>query len=346
MLTFNKGEWAEVYCIMRVLAEQQLKLCDAHLTPTTDIVLLRGGRFNQNHTYRFEHKTVISNINGSTAILPREYFSEIADGIFSTISTEKKRTFSIPFVEKFLTELGLHHLKGKSSQKADITLFVEEETEEEAERGFSIKSFLAGNPTLVNASKATNFTYIVGLPSIPSQYGALKAKQLMRLLHQDNIDVCFEETDSPIYKNNLMQIDLAMPLIVAEALKIYFSSEQKTVAEIVSILKRLNPLHLGNVHLYEQKFADFLFYSAVGMFPNTPWEGMHDIDGGCLLVKKTGEVVTFYIFRNLFLKYFREYLLQNSYLDTASTTRHGFARLYHSNGAVKVKLNLQVRLGK
>lgn len=44
--------------------------------------------------------------------------------------------------------------------------------------------------------------------------------------------------------------------------------------------------------------------------------------------------------------FFREYLFNKCFLDTPSTTRHGFARLYEENGKVKLKLNLQVRIEK
>ena len=90
----------------------------------------------------------------------------------------------------------------------------------------------------------------------------------------------------------------------------------------------------------------FSIKSLIGMFPNKEWSGIQDVDGGCLIVKEDGEIATFYIFRKAFLEYFRAYLFDKCFLDTASTSRHKFGVLYEENNITKLKLNLQVRIAK
>ena len=207
---------------------------------------------------------------------------------------------------------------------------------------FSIKSFLAGSPTLVNASKATNFTYSVN--SFDKKFASLKAKTLVKALNKENVSIHYQSMDSDIYQKNLMLIDTQMPVIISEILKIYFGSKIKNVKDIVEILKKNNPLNLHDVSVYQSKVKDFLFDSATGMFPNKAWRGIQDVDGGCLIVKNDGDVSAFYIFRKEFLVNFREYLYQKCFIDTASTTRHVFGRLYQENGSSYLKLNLQIRI--
>lgn len=43
---------------------------------------------------------------------------------------------------------------------------------------------------------------------------------------------------------------------------------------------------------------------------------------------------------------FEDYLLNNTKLETASSSRHGFGEIYEKNGSVYIKLNLQIRFIK
>ena len=82
---------------------------------------------------------------------------------------------------------------------------------------------------------------------------------------------------------------------------------------------------------------------ALGMMPNTVWNGILTSLGGFLLVKKDGDVLCYYLYN---LEDFQEYLLQNTKLDTPSTTRYGIGKLIKENDRYFIKLNLQVRFNK
>jgi hypothetical protein len=64
--------------------------------------------------------------------------------------------------------------------KIDCNLSVFDEiTSSDEQLGFSIKSFLAGSPTLINARKATNFIYNTSVKT--DNYNSLKAKFMAKL---------------------------------------------------------------------------------------------------------------------------------------------------------------------
>lgn len=347
MQTLNKGEWSEAYCILKVIADKKLHLCNSSLELTGDKIPVVGGRISNSISYKIADEQVMFTIGEIELEFSLNNISALTNETLNHLLMEQKRTFAIPTVEKFFKEIGTNSLKAKASDKIDAIFCVADDiTNCEEELGFSVKSFLAGSPTLINASHATNFLYKVGLDKIDEPYKTLKAKELLRKLSADEVNVIFDDMDSIVYKKNLMTIDLKMPDIIAEMIKIYFSSKVKTIRDIVPIIQDNNPLNLADVSLYKNKIIDFLFYSSVGMFPNKNWDGIQYIDGGCLIVNTTGEVLCFYIFRKNFLKFFREYLFNKCFLDTASTTRHKFARLYDTNGEVKLKLNLQIRIAK
>ena len=343
MLQFNKGEWSEPYCLLKIMADKKLFLCNSGLLETGDHIHIVGGNIADGIDYKLCDDVINITFGNENKKYSTPYIKELLSSVLKEINKKQPRTFPIPDLEKFFFEIGSPSFKSKSTNKADCTISVFDDILQSNENlGFSIKSFLAGSPTLINASKATNFTYEVN--SADKKFTALKTKTLLRHLKKDEIAVKYKGMDSNIYQKNLMLIDTQMPVIVSELLKIYFSSKIKNIADIVELLKKNNPLNLDNTSLYQNKVKDFLFFSATGMFPNTGWEGVQNVDGGCLIVKNNGEVSAFYIFRKKFLVAFREYLYLQCFLDTASTTRHVFGKLYQENNLSYLKLNLQIRI--
>lgn len=82
---------------------------------------------------------------------------------------------------------------------------------------------------------------------------------------------------------------------------------------------------------------------ALGMMPNTPWDGYHSVNGGHIAVSKKGEILTyFYVY---FPKDFEDDLFNRTKLERGSTTRHKFGEIYFEEGnqTPYIKLNLQIR---
>ena len=62
---------------------------------------------------------------------------------------------------------------------------------------------------------------------------------------------------------------------------------------------------------------------------------------GSIVIKQTGDYVGFHLCD---LKNLREYLYKNIKMDTPSTTRHRYGKLFiESDGQLYFKLNLQLR---
>lgn len=91
---------------------------------------------------------------------------------------------------------------------------------------------------------------------------------------------------------------------------------------------------------YEYKIKNFLTDSALGMTPATKWTGQYVATGGIIIVKENGELVCYHIYNR---NEFQNYLLNNTRLEQASTSRYDFGDLYNQNGRTFLKLNLQVR---
>ena len=87
----------------------------------------------------------------------------------------------------------------------------------------------------------------------------------------------------------------------------------------------------------------FLTDVALGMMPSKVWSGKYDSTGGYLIVKENGDVLCYHIYNR---NEFENYLLNNTKLDTASSSRHDFGEITKENGQLYFKLNLQIRFIK
>ena len=60
-------------------------------------------------------------------------------------------------------------------------------------------------------------------------------------------------------------------------------------------------------------------------------------------IGENGDVLCYHIYNR---NEFEDYLLNNTKLDTASSSRHGFGEIYEENGELYFNLNLQIRFTK
>ena len=79
------------------------------------------------------------------------------------------------------------------------------------------------------------------------------------------------------------------------------------------------------------------------MMPSRVWSGQLDTTGGYLVVKDNGEIVCYHIYNR---NEFENYLLKNTKLETASSSRHDFGIIYEEDNELRIKLNLQIRFIK
>ncbi|RZJ69587.1 MAG: HpaII family restriction endonuclease [Flavobacterium sp.] len=207
------------------------------------------------------------------------------------------------------------------------------------------------NTHLLNASSTTNFTFkIIGTGLTTTEVNQINAinnsrkirARIQAIYAKGNI-LELSQFDNQVFKNNLVLIDSLMPKILANALLYFYKDEVVNMADICKALTSSNPVKYDqslNHNFYEHKLKRFLSEVALGMMPNTIWTGVYAGTEGYVIVKKDGEVVCYHIInRNLF----EDYLLENTKLETPSSTRHRFGEIYDVKGELRIKLNLQIR---
>jgi type II restriction enzyme len=80
--------------------------------------------------------------------------------------------------------------------------------------------------------------------------------------------------------------------------------------------------------------------SALGMTATSRWKGKFDATGGYIIVKEDGELVCYHIYN---LNDFQDYLLENTKLESPSTSKYEYAKVYEEKGDYYFRLNLQIR---
>ncbi len=355
MLTGNKGEWSEIYALFKLLGDKQLFAGDADLNKVEElfypiIKIIRnesGGDFE----YEINGDLVIISGGKEQLRIPVKIFTEQASKLLTKIKGEKG-TFGIPEVEAFMTSINCQTLKAKSTSKTDIRIVIHDQRiNQTAELGFSIKSQVGNDSTILNAGKTTNFIYqISGFKPTAKEIKVIneietksKIKDRIEAIKKQGGKFKFITLENSIFKNNLVLIDSLLPNIVAEIIKTFFTTTLSSTKDLTGSINKANPLGYDTqfAHtFYDYKIKRFLTDVALGMTPSKVWTGIYDATGGYLIVKENGDILCYHIYNR---NQFEDYLFANTKLETASSTRHDFGKLYEENGQIYFKLNLQIR---
>lgn len=359
-LTGNKGEWSEIYTLLKLLGDGKVYAGDQNLNKIQDlfypiIMILRqekNGEFN----YRLQDADVVIQTPAEEELLriPATIFLAEAEKLLIAIQ-ENDGAFAVPDVESFMNSIYCYSLKAKSSDKTDIKIILyDRRTRINSEMGFSIKSQLGGDSTLLNASKATNFNFkVVGSElsnndiEIINTINPKRNKVIDRVdaIRKKGANLVFDRVDNPIFRTNLLMLDGDLPVIVANLLLEQLNTGISTLKDLVKKIAEINPLNCdveNSIPFYTYKIKHLLTSAALGMMPATVWSGRFDANGGYLVVKRNGEILCYHFYdRNRF----EDYLFSNAYLERASTSRHEYASiLKEEDGSLSFKLNLQIRL--
>ncbi|MDY0990420.1 HpaII family restriction endonuclease [Flavobacterium sp. CFBP9031] len=358
-MTGNKGEWSEIYALFKLLGDKVLASGNEKIEKIPDILypiikILRSER-NGNFEYSILDDIVLISEKEELLRIPVSVFKEKATYLLQAIKSNQDGNFSVPEIEDFMQTINCISIKASSSAKTDITIVIHDQrTNQQPVLGFSIKSQLGNPSTLLNAGRTTNFIFSISglnlseeeIDIVNSIDSRSKIKDRIEYIKNRGGYFNFSETEQQIFSNNLILIDSLLPQIISNILIDFYTSAHSKLLDLVSKIEETNPLNfdITNKHkFYSYKIKRFLTDVALGMTPSKVWNGEYDATGGYLVIKEDGEIVCYHIYNK---SEFENYLLNNTKLETASSSRHGFGMLYKKDGDLFFKLNLQIRFIK
>lgn len=352
----NKGEWSELYAFVRLLSTGRLYAADENVRRRTDfyfpILSIFRNEF-KNIFSKYEINSKLSEVevylnDEQVASLSMEELRKQADFLFCGINRGSRSAFEIPGADTLMEKLHCCKLKAPSSDKADIVMELHDpKIAYDHVCGFSIKSDLGHPPTLLNASRATNFIYEVkGISdeeakAINEISCREKIIERIRAINRHG-NMSFVKVANSVFAKNLMLIDSCMPQIMGALMNYSYQTNEKNLVNISTYLEETNPLKCLCGHgFYKYKIKNLLCAIALGMVPTKEWDGTDEANGGYIIVKLDGDVLAYHIYNR---DAFKTYLLNNTVLERASTERHDFAKIYSgSDGKKYINLNLQIR---
>ena len=355
MLTGNKGEWSEIYAFLKLLGDKSLYAGDADLNKNLELFypIIKIIRFENDvrYEYALAEDSVIITGGFQDRIIPLVAFQHFANLLLEYIRTSTG-VFSVKEVDDFMDDICCRALKAKSGSKTDIFIVIKDLlTSQQHKLGFSIKSKLGEEATLLNAGRNTNFIFKLNnfnsneieINEINTIEDGSKIKNRVEAVKNSGGTFQFIKIEDDNFKNNLVLIDSWLPDILAELIFLFFTSKLNTVSELIQYIAEKNPLGYdrnSSHKFYEYKIKRFLTDVALGMTPSKVWSGVYDATGGYLIVKENGEILCYHIYNQ---NQFEDYLFSNTKLETASSTRHKFGKIYEEAGELYFKLNLQIR---
>lgn len=356
----NIGEWSEFYTLLKLISEGKLYAADENINRIEsiyyDILEVIKQQKDGELKYILNSEIVICNGQDKDEIMriPVNRFKGYADMLYSKlIEGASSGSFEIPALAKFAKEIRCDGLKAKSTDKRDITLVVHDAiTSSNPILSFSIKSRLGSPSTLLNASSATNFTFMTSGHNMDhleiDRFNSIKKfKEKFIYLDELGTKIKFASVDHKNFEYNLKMIDTSLPEILSIMIESYFRGLGRTIDELTQVVSNCNPLKIDTEDtylFYSYKIKDFLTNVALGMMPASMWDGRYDATGGYIIVKEDGDVLCYHIYNR---NEFREYLFNNTKLDSPSTTRHEYGRILKSlENKDIIKLNLQIRFIK
>ena len=359
MITGNKGEWSEIYALFKLLGDKELFLGDKDIKKLEGLVypIIKILRSENNSVFEYSIEDEIIIISGGEEVLKIEIETFRIKALFllNAIKQNRGGTFSVPEIEEFMQSINCISLKANSSAKTDITIVVHDQrTSQQPTLGFSIKSQLGSPSTLLNAAKTTNFIYKINninltteeIDSINSIETRSKVKDRVEAVIDKGGIFEFTKTQRKIFSNNLVLIDSLLSEILSQIVSDFYSTPYSNLTDLVHLIADKNPIAYDNTdehRFYEYKIKRFLTDVALGMMPSKVWAGKYDATGGYLIVKEDGDILCYHIYNK---NEFEDYLLNNTKLDTASSNRHGFGKIYQENGQLNFIMNLQIRFIK
>lgn len=368
----NKGEWSELYVFLKLLAQGAVQAIDEKLEKVENIYypinkIMRKGQGEQiDYVINGTKVVVVGEQSGKVMAIDRSVIEEQAKCLLKEIQKKRKNNkdgkFELPEIEDFAKYIKVTRMKADSDEPNDIFMQIDD-THSSRDLGFSIKSFTGKLPTLVNASQTTNFVYRV---EVPEKLSCEQVDEINRIKGDNKINNRMEKirnyggklsftgrfrNNTDIFKRNLTMVDRDMPEIFADMLSHYYynrGSGNEGIGKCKTLLESMGEddslkLKYRDTALYEYKLKKFLCACALGMKPATPWNGLDEVNGGCIFVMKDGKILANRIYNRNF---FEQYLLDNTKLapPSASKRKGNFMELYVENEETFINLNFQIKL--
>jgi hypothetical protein len=346
----NRGEWSELFVLIKLLSTGALPydLGEGNPKKTTfPVISISRNISGTDHLFRISHGSIEIEETSKQSVISKisqQSLSLLASDLLKQIKAGNGRAFNVPSADGIMSMLGIEKVTEiKSKDDLRITIY-DPRTKQQNSQGFSVKSFLGANPSLLNASGVTNIEFeVLGALSEfeRAKHNKLGPIALVSSLIKNGHKLVLSKIDDR-FSENLKMIDSNMDSLIGHIVISSYTGRGRAWPDIVKILKDENPLNYASQNSesrYTHKIKDLLEAVALGMRPSEPWAGTSEAEGGTLIVTSSGEIMCHH---SLDKDSLRNYLFSNTYIDTPSRSKWKFGSIVGN----KLILNFQIRVKK
>jgi hypothetical protein len=354
---FNKGEWSELYTFLYLIDNPNLVIVDENLQQKNNTTFkILEFLINECTQYKLSNDKIIKvPFTGNNKSYDISYISSQHKVLLQKIITQRSGTgaFEIDEIQPLIDDLlDGNKLKGSLKVKRDLkTIVFDSIQNQNLNISYNIKSELGAKATLLNASKHTNFIYeiqnindvimnennIIATKKKDDDDFKTKLLDSYKFLKDNGATFTFIQTESCTFERNLKLIDSKLDEILSKMLILSYEENTKDIKVLLSSIID----DATSETYYKKKIGDFANAITFGMRANEEWDGTNEVNGGIIIVAKTGEVylLDLIYFKNIVDKY----LIDNIKLESPSSTKYKMFQVYKKNNKYYCKLNLQVR---
>ena len=345
----NKGEWSEFYALIKLLANGfvDLETATDPVRKKTKVISVR-----KNETeFRIEGGV----IHSGEKIFEATQLFNLADKIKKAILEIKKNDSSLPIAESLSHQLGISVKKQTSSMVADLyaTMYFEDR---ETKYDLSIKSWLGGNPSFLNASKnSTKITYKIkgNLPdSFLSTINQKTATANLRKIYENEGHLEFHSYVNKKFLDGLHYATADGPQVLADlvvcgylsgrdGIDSHVKKELASIGENFQYFKQSRNLFqaIKTKAIYEQRIKVLLFHFLMYQLQKGAPESSSLASDNYLAVLSDGNLLCIVGRERL-----EEKLFSLCKMDSPSASRHDYGYAYQKEGTWYIDLQPGIRL--
>ena len=345
----NKGEWSEFYALVKLLANGfvDLETATDPLRKKTIVVSVR-----KNETEFHINDGMIRSVD---KLFVAAELSNLADEIKKGILAIKKNNSSLPIAEYLSHQLGISVKKQNSSMVADLyaTMYFEDR---ETKYDLSIKSWLGGNPSFLNASKkSTKITYSIKgnlSDSFLTTLNQKKATDNLRKIYENEGYLEFHSYANEKFLDGLYYATADGPQVLADlvvcgylsgrdGIDSHVKKELASIGEYFQYFKQSRNLFsaIRSKAIYEQRIKVLLFHFLMYQLQKGAPESNSLASDNYLAVLSDGNLLCIVGRERL-----EEKLFSLCKMDSPSASRHDYGYAYQKEGTWYIDLQPGIRL--
>ena len=351
LLSGNKGEWSEIYVLLKLLNAGSLYFTDDNDKSKVrcyliDKIIRNDGL--KTIEYSIDENLVAVKINGEkAATIDTDYLESASRQLFIEI-LNGKNSFALPEFQSILESMDCLFFQSKNKRNPYMSVIMhQKDSITSSQIQFKIMSQIGSAPTVINASRSTNIEYILDgniddeIMTAANNYfqsdSSSKIIDGMLYLRTKKIRLMFNKTSNPIFQENLNAIDNKLPSLISDMMLLHYRDGIYRIKKQIDSINQFNRYNDKERTMIEKLLVNYL----KGLKTAERWDSREQSDIGIMVVNKDGSLLNY---TSADSKEFRNYLINNTKTETPSTKRHDYAYVYKRDGAYYIQLNLQVRL--